>query len=187
MKHLLESWKSYSEQISRKEIERRRKKKLFTGYTDRDDIVPADLQALGRGIITASNDAHNEDGEFSDYKTDGSYSQDRKQGERKGNKRTGSRSPCGRRKAADGHKYKCKDGTLREDDLGRPDDIDAAYIKATVEQAVKKAVTAALQDMSRKTGGRSLSSCLRMVNAVNRSEDGKLYDQSPKKGSKKRK
>jgi hypothetical protein len=187
MKHLLESWKSYSEQISRKEKERRRKKKLLPGYTDKDDIVPADLQRLGRGIISAGNDAHNEDGEFATDKSDGSFSQDGKQGERKGNKRGRSRAPCGRLKAKDGHKYKCKDGTLREDDLGLPDQVDAAYIKATVEQAVKKAVRSALHDINQKTGGCSLSSCLRMVNAVNRSEKGTLYDKAKNTGSKKRK
>lgn len=185
MKYLIESWREYNEQLSRKEKHKRKMKKLFTGYTDGEDIVPAELKALGRGIITASNDKHDEDGLFAADNTDGSYSDDGKQGERKGKRRIRSNSPCGRRKRPDGSQVKCKDGTLREDDLGLPDGMDAAYIKATVEQAVKKAVRSLLDDINQNTGGCSLNQCLRMYNAVNRSEKGKLFDKPKGSGSKK--
>ena len=180
MKYLLESWKAYTEDLSKKEKDKRRKKKLHPSYIASDEIVPPELQRLGRGIITASNDAHDADGLFSDLSTDGSYSDGAKQGERKGKTRGASQSRCGRKKRPDGHKYKCKDGTLREDELELPTDIDAAYIKGTVEQAVKKAVKAALMDRSHSSGSFNLQRCLRTINAVNKSEDGKLNDK-PKK------
>jgi len=179
MKHLLESWKVYQEKLSKAEKKKRYKKKLFPAYQSKDDLVPVELQRLARGIISDANDMFDKDGRFSSGTDDGSYSEDGKQGERKGYKRGRSQAPCGRKKRPDGHKYKCKDGTLREDELEAANDnqptIDRAYLKATIERAVVAAVTKALKDVS-KSSGCSIQQCLRLINAVNRSEDGKLYD-----------
>jgi hypothetical protein len=179
MKYLLESWKVYTEKLSKAEKKKRHLKRLHPAHQSPDDIIPPELDRLARGVISDANDMFDKEGRFSNNSTDGSYSSAGKQGERSGKKRGRSQSPCGRKKRPDGHKYKCKDGTLREDELEAPDDItgdvDRAYLKATVERAVSAAITKALRDVS-KSSGCSFQQCLRLINAVNRSEDGKLYD-----------
>ena len=176
LKALFASWEVYMEQLSKKEKEKRRKKRINPAYTSGDEIIPIELQRLSKGIISDYNDCHSRDGEFSDCKDDGSYSYDGKQGERTGTKRGRSQSKCGRLKRADGHKYKCKDGSLREQDS----EIDAAYLKATVEQAVRRAVEQALKKVSQDTGC-SVATCARMINTLNKSERGKLYDKPKSK------
>ena len=177
MKTLLESWKLYSEKLSAKEKEKRRKKRINPGYVAADELVPVELQRLGKGIVSDHNECHNDDGFFSDCKdTGGSYSRDGKQGERSGAKRGKSQAKCGRLKRPDGNKYKCKSGELREGE----DEVDAAYLKATIEQAVKAAVTKALQKVSKDTGC-SVATCARMINTLNKSERGKLYDKAKAK------
>ena len=180
MKQLLESWKLYAEKLSVKEKEKSRKKKLFGVSPEDDADQPPAMRALANGIITDQNANHDQLGLFDDEEGKGSYSLDGKQTERSGKGLGRSQARCGRLKRQDGHKYKCKDGTLREDEIDGNNDIDAAYIKATVERAVKKAVGEALKSVSKQTGC-SVQYCLNLVNAVNRSEDGKLYDKAKAK------
>jgi len=176
-KSLLEAWELYLEKLSSAEKEKRRKKAINPAYVPADELIPVELQRLGRGIISDYNECHSgEDGTFSDCKDTGSYSYEGEQGERKGRKRGATHKPCGRRKKSDGHKYRCRDGTLRESDV----EIDAAYLKATINQAVRAAVGQALQKVS-KTTGCSVATCARMINTLNKSERGKLYDKPKSK------
>ena len=188
-KALKEEWDLYMEKISSKEKEVRRKKKLFPGYTDEDRTIPSRMKRMSNGIISDQNDCHSgADGTFSDCTDDGSYSYDGKQGERRGNKLGKSQAKCGRLKRSDGHKYRCRDGTLREDEITKSSSpegehgkqIDAAYLKATIEQAVRTAVSQALKNVSRSTGC-SVQTCAQMYNMMNKSERGKLYDKPRKK------
>jgi len=170
-KLLLETWKTHLEKLSRKETEKRRKKKINPAHLSGDEIIPPELQRLSRGIISDQNACHNSDGEFSNCKDrGGSYSYDGNQGERSGESYGKSQKKCGRLKRSDGHKYKCKSGELREGDV----EIDSAYLKATIERAVKAAVKVALEQVSKDTGC-SLNKCLAILDKVNRAEDGNLY------------
>jgi hypothetical protein len=135
------------------------------------------MKRLANGIVSDHNQNHDLDGHFASTKTDGSYSYKGKQGERKGKTQGASRAPCGRLKRSDGRKYKCKDNTLREDDLDSDSNIDAAYIKAIVEKSVTKAVKQAMASVQEQTGC-SLQQCLRVVNALNAAEKGALDKRS---------
>ena len=159
------------EKLSSKEKEKRRKKKINPAYVPADELIPVELQRLGRGIVSDHNECHDDMGQFSDCEdSGGSYSRDGKQGERSGNTRGQSQRKCGRLKRADGHKYKCRSGELREGDV----EVDTAYLKATIERAVKAAVKVALEQVSKDTGC-SLNKCLAILDRVNRAEDGNLY------------
>ena len=176
-KVLLESWEVYLEKLSKAEKEKRRKKAINPAYVPADELIPVELQRISRGIISDYNECHSgEDGRFTDCKDKGSYSYDGEQGERTGRKYGRSHKACGRKKRTDGHKYRCRDGTLKEGDL----EIDVAYLKATINQAVREAVAQALQKVS-KTTGCSVATCARMINTLNKSERGKLYDKPKSK------
>ena len=177
------------EKLSAKEKDKAKKKSLYPGYTASDEIVPVGMKRLANGVISDSNDCHSKlTGEFSDCKDVGSYSDNGKQGERTGNKRGRSQSRCGRLAKPDGHKYKCHDGTLREDEETNTGsasgtyghEVDAAYLKATIEQAVRLGVTQALKNVSKSTGC-SVSTCARMINTLNKAERAKLYDKPKNK------
>ena len=175
MKALLERWAVYQERLSKKEKKKRKTRRIF-GVDANDYVgVPANIKALGRGIITDNNPNHDQLGKFDDDKGKGSYSRDGKQTERSGKSLGRSQARCGRLKRQDGHKYRCRDGTLREDELDAPTDIQVAYIKATIENAVKTAVKSALKDASKQTQC-SIEQCAKIYNTMNRSEKGKLYD-----------
>jgi hypothetical protein len=188
-KVLKESWDLYVEKLSTKEKERRRKKNLYPGYVADDETIPTDMKRMANGIISDANDCHSrEDGKFSDCTDVGSYSYDGKQGERSGKNKGPSQVRCGRLKRADGHKYKCHDGSLREDEETKASSpegehgpaVDAAYLKATIQQAVRSAVSQALKNVSQSTGC-SVNTCARMINTLNKSERGKLNDKPKKK------
>ena len=173
MKQLLETFQQYQEQLSKKEKKRRRNRAIF-GSDPKTDWKDDEMEALGRGIILAHNPNHaGDDGKFSDGTDDGSWSSSGKQHSRKGKNKGGSTAVCGRKPRSDGKYYRCRDGSLDENELDLEPEIDAAYLKAIVEKSVNQAVRAAMASVQKQTGC-SLQQCLRIVNQLNQAEDGDL-------------
>jgi hypothetical protein len=201
-RQILENFTTFTEKLSSSEIRRRKNRKLF-GTDPTTDYKDEELDALGRGIIRAQQDPdeleenecagnpyRNEDGEFSSSKSKGSFTYPKKA---KCNRISGqyrraagqagagkSELECGRTPRADGKRYKCKDGSLKEAEIDLDPEIDAAYLKAVVEKSVNQAVRAAMASVQKQTGC-SLQQCLRIVNQLNQAEDGDLGKKKKKK------
>ena len=103
--------------LSKKEREKARKRRIM-GQTPEDQVeMDKDLAGLSRGVIRDHNPAHSgKDGKFSDYSDDGSWSSGGKQHTRSGRKKGGSTAKCGRKPRKTGKYYRCRDGSLKEQD-----------------------------------------------------------------------
>ena len=197
-KQILENFTTFTEKLSKSEKKRRKNRAIF-GSDPTTDYKDEELEALGRGIIRAQqepeeleeapkgrcagNPFRNSSGEFSDTKDKGSYTMparagcDNKSGQYQRAAGTGapgkSEKICGRGKRADGKRYLCKSGELKEADLDLDPEIDAAYLKAIIEKSVNQAVRTAMTSVQKQTGC-SLQQCLRIVNQLNQAESGDL-------------
>jgi hypothetical protein len=190
------------EALSSSEKRRRKNRRIF-GSDPSTDYKDEELEALGRGIIRAQQDPEeieenecagnpfrDERGRYSSSDVKGSYTLPKKpkrcatssgQGRRAAGSRKLDRDEfeCGRLKKKDGTQVKCKDGSLRENELDLPDNVDAAYLKGLIEDAVRDAVKSALSSVQQQSGA-SIQTCMRVINSLNKAEKGKLFP-NPKK------
>ena len=199
-RQILENFTTFTEKLSKAEKKRRKNRKLF-GTDPTTDYKDEELEALGRGIIRAQQDPEeleeeemeeqkcagspyrSNSGEFSSSKEAGSFTYPKKPGcnrisgqYRRAAGQAGpgkSEKDCGRTPRADGKRYRCRDGSLKEAEIDLDPEIDAAYLKAVVEKSVNQAVRAAMASVQKQTGC-SLQQCLNIVNKLNQAEDGDL-------------
>jgi hypothetical protein len=161
------------EKLSKKEKIRVRRKKIF-GYDTKDHIDDDNLRALGNGIIKdgcVGNSNHNEDGEFDDYDSKGSYSLSgkgckRKTGQYKRSKDAlqGDRSPCGRKN----RKKLCKEDIEERD----------TYIRKRLEMLIRDTIKDEISKAAKRNNC-TMQDILSFINTYEKAEKGRL-DAKPK-------
>jgi hypothetical protein len=190
------------EALSASEKKRRKNRRIF-GSDPSTDYKDEELEALGRGIIRAQQDPEeieenecagnpyrDEDGLYASSGDKGSYTLPKKPKKCRtksgqGRRAAGSKKidkdefECGRLKRKDGTQVKCKDGELRENEVDLPDNIDTAYLKGLIEDAVNDAVKNALSKVQQQSGP-SIQTCMKIINQLNKAEKGKLFPNKKK-------